>query len=270
MKGSKIILLIEKFNSLQLSKNIDFDKFNEYAITHHSTTIEGSTLTETETRLLLDEGITPKGKPLLHSLMVVDHYNALLFIIQSAKEKKAVTPDFIQQINALVMKQTGTVYQTVFGEIDSSKGAFRKGNVSAGNSYFVNFDKVEMLVKQLCDAINKRRKSAKSIEEKIDCCIDAHFDLVSIHPFYDGNGRTSRLLMNYLQLLFHLPMAIVFKEDKAQYFDALIQTRKEKDLKSFRDFIYSQYEKYLELEITKVHELNNNKKDQGNNYSFIF
>jgi hypothetical protein len=49
MEGSKIKSLIEKFNSLQLSKNIDFDKFNEYTITHHSTTIEGSTLTETET-----------------------------------------------------------------------------------------------------------------------------------------------------------------------------------------------------------------------------
>ena len=88
MDGSKIISLIEKFNSLQLSKNIDFDKFNEYSITHHSTTIEGSTLTETETRLLLDEGITPKGKPLVHSLMVVDHFNALLFVIQSAKKRK--------------------------------------------------------------------------------------------------------------------------------------------------------------------------------------
>ncbi len=57
MKDPNIISLIAKFNSLQLSKNIDFDKFNQYAITHHSTTIEGSTLTEIETRLLLDEGI---------------------------------------------------------------------------------------------------------------------------------------------------------------------------------------------------------------------
>ena len=113
MDESRIISLIEKFNSLQLSKNIDFDKFNEYAITHHSTTIEGSTLTETETRLLLDEGITPKGKPLVHSLMVVDHYKALLFIIQSAKEKKAITPKFIQQLNAQVMKQTGKPVQSI-------------------------------------------------------------------------------------------------------------------------------------------------------------
>ena len=87
MDETNIISLLEKFKSLQLSKNIDFDKFNQYAITHHSTTIEGSTLSEIETQLLLDEGITPKGKPLLHSLMVQDHYRALLFIIDLAKEK---------------------------------------------------------------------------------------------------------------------------------------------------------------------------------------
>lgn len=268
MDDSKIISLIEKFNSLQLSKNIDFDKFNEYAITHHSTTIEGSTLTETETRLLLDEGITPKGKPLIHSLMVVDHYNAISFFIKAAKEPKVITPEFIQEINAQVMKQTGTVYQTVFGELDSSKGVFRKGNVSAGNSYFVNYDKVPNLVKTLCEKIEKAEK--KTILEQLKLSFDAHFDLVSIHPFYDGNGRTSRLLMNYLQLLFHLPMAIVFKEDKAEYFDALIQTRKEKGLKKFRDFMNSQYEKYLNFEIAKAMDLNNNKKDKGSNYSFVF
>ena len=82
MENENIILLLEKFQSLNLSDNIDFDKFNQYAITHHSTTIEGSILTEIETRLLLDEGITPAGKPLLHSLMVQDHYKALLYVIE--------------------------------------------------------------------------------------------------------------------------------------------------------------------------------------------
>lgn len=145
MSDQPIIPLIDKFQSLNLSANIDFDKFNQYAITHHSTTIEGSTLTEIETRLLLDEGITPAGKPLLHSLMVLDHFHALQFIIERSTRKTAVTPGFIQQINAAVMKQTGSTYQTVFGELDASKGVFRKGNVSAGNTYFVSYDKVENL-----------------------------------------------------------------------------------------------------------------------------
>jgi Fic family protein len=216
-----IISSINKFQSLNLSAIIDFDKFNDYAITHNSTTIEGSTLTEIETRLLLDEGITPAGKPLLHSLMVQDHYNALLLITKKAKEKTTITPEFIQQINAAVMKQTGSIYQTVFGELDAGKGVFRKGNVSAGSTYFVGYEKVQPLVKALCEAVTKKISAANTIVEKLNICFDVHFDLVTIHPFYDGNGRSSRLLMNYLQLYFNLPRSIVFKEDKADYFEAL-------------------------------------------------
>ena len=76
--------------------------------------------------------------------------------------------------------------------------------------------------------------------------------------------------MNYLQLVFKLPMSIVFKEDKAAYFDSLVQARKQENLKKFRHFMYSQYEKYLAMEIAKAEELNNNPKDKGSNYSFIF
>lgn len=269
MDKQHIISLIEKFQSLNLSAIIDFDKFNHYAITHHSTTIEGSTLTENETRLLLDEGITPAGKPLLHSLMVQDHYNALLFIIQKAKEKVSVTPDFIKTINAAVLKQTGSIYQTVFGELDASKGLFRKGNVSAGNSYFVGYQKVEELVSKLCDGIAIKPAAAITITEQLNICFDAHFDLVTIHPFYDGNGRTARLLMNYLQLYFNLPVSIVFKEDKATYFEALQQTRKEEDIHLFRKFMYAQYAKYLQQEIEKFEQIDKSVT-KGKGYSFVF
>jgi len=266
---TNIISLLENFKSLNLSQNIDFDKFNHYTITHNSSTIEGSTLTEIETRLLLDEGSTPKGKPLLHSLMVQDHYSALLFIIDSATAKKNISPEFIQQINAMVMKQTGNIYNTVFGELDSSKGVFRKGNVSAGNTYFVNYDKVEGLVKKLAATINEKLHE-KNIILQLNIAFDAHFDLVTIHPFYDGNGRTSRLLMNYLQLYFELPMGIVFKEDKAEYFESLQKTRQHEDISIFRKFMYNQYAKYLQLEIEKFEKINSPEKKKGNGYSLIF
>ncbi|MGG9961632.1 Fic family protein [Ferruginibacter sp. SUN106] len=269
MNEQTIISLIEKFQSLNLSAIIDFDKFNGYAITHHSTTIEGSTLTEIETRLLLDEGITPAGKPLLHSLMVQDHYNALLLVTQKAKEKIAVTPQFIQQINATVMKQTGSIYQTVFGELNATKGVFRKGNVSAGSTYFVGYEKVEPLVKKLCTGINEKISTSNSVIEKLNVCFDAHFDLVTIHPFYDGNGRTSRLLMNYLQLFFDLPLSIVFKEDKAAYFEALQQTRKEENITLFQNFMYTQYARYLQQEIDKF-EQSQKSGTKGKGFSFVF
>ena len=88
MNEQDIILIVDKFQSLDLSTIIDFDKYNFYGITYHSTAIEGSTLSEIETSLLLDEGITPARKPLLHSLMVQDHYNALLFIIKKPHKKQ--------------------------------------------------------------------------------------------------------------------------------------------------------------------------------------
>ena len=269
MNAQTKLSLNDKFQTLNLSAIIDFDKFRDYAITHHSTTIEGSTLTETETRLLLDEGITPAGKPLLHSLMVQDHYNALLFITQKSKERIRVTPEFIQQINAAVMKQTGSIYQTVFGELDASKGVFRKGNVSAGSTYFVGYEKVEPLVNKLCDGINEKIIASSSITEKLNICFDTHFDLVTIHPFYDGNGRTARLLMNFLQLHFNLPLSIVFKEAKAAYFEALQQTRKEEDISIFRTFMFEQYAKYLQQEIEKFEQLDK-AGEKGKGYSFVF
>ena len=82
-----ILPILEEFQSLHLDEVIDFNKFNQYAIVHHSSVIEGSTLTENETRLLLDEGLTPKGKPLAHSLMVKDHFDALQFTLEAAKKR---------------------------------------------------------------------------------------------------------------------------------------------------------------------------------------
>lgn len=264
----QVIELLKEYQALNLSQNIDYDKFSRYSITHHSTSVEGSTLTEIETNLLLDEGLTPKGKPIEHSLMTIDHENALLFIIDKAKQKIKIDIALIQQINEKVMSKTGSVYNTIFGEIDASKGMFRKGNVVAGNRYFPNYDKVETLTKKLVDTISSKIDAISDISEHLQLSFDAHFDLVSIHPFYDGNGRTSRLLMNYIQLYYNLPMSIVFKEDKADYIQAIEDARKSEDLKPFRDFMTNQYIKFLNQEIQNYKTIN--KKSNGNGFSMIF
>lgn len=90
-------------------ESIDYEKFNLYLLTHHSASIEGSTLTEIETQLLLDEGITPKGKPLEHSLMVKDHFEALKLVLSQAKIRKAITPAFIKEIASMVNKSIHTI-----------------------------------------------------------------------------------------------------------------------------------------------------------------
>ena len=263
-----IVELIQKFRSLKIDEVIDYDKFNLISIVHHSTAIEGSTLTEIETQVLLNEGLTPKGKPIHDSLMVTDHFKALQFTLKEAYSKRPVTPTFIQEINALVIHSTGAVYNTVFGTIDARTGAFRKGNVSAGSAYFPNYDKVESLTTAMAKKVNELMKSANDINEQLNLSFDAHFNLVSIHPFYDGNGRTSRLLMNYIQRYFNLPLAIVFSESKAEYIQALIDARAKDDIEVFRSFMRQEYARYLQSEIQRFEEMTKPKKGKGFNLMF--
>jgi Fic family protein len=244
-----ILDLIKSYQALPLSDVIDYNKFNHYAITHHSTAIEGSTLNEMETRLLLEEHITPKGKQLTESMMTLDHYQALLFILNEATHKTAVTEFFLKAINAHVLKNTGAVYNTALGTINSSVGEYRLSNVRAGHRYFANYAKVQDLTAQLCKNIHEQMMTVLPIESRLFLAFDAHFDLVRIHPWYYGNGRTSRLLMNFIQACFDLPLSIVYKEDKADYFNALEASRDLESKNPFRDFMMRQYRIFLQKEI---------------------
>ena len=141
--------------------------------------------------------------------------------------------------------------------------------MSAGNAYFPSYDKVESLTVQLVSSINDKAKAAGTDKDKIELSFAAHFNLVSIHPFYDGNGRTSRLLMNFLQKKFDLPLAIVFKEDKDEYFTALQEARNLNQISPFYTFMYGQYYKFLHLEIEAYKRISQNKgKTKGLNFLF--
>jgi Fic family protein len=258
-----VIKHLAKYQKLGIADVIDHERFNLIAIDHHSTRIEGSTLTEIEAQVLINEGRTPNGKPLTESLMVTDHHAALAFTLENARAKKALTVNLLQSINALVIGNTGKIYNTMLGTVDSTTGAFRKGDVTAGASYFPNFDEVEKLTKDLVKQLNDNLQKDLSAVEQLNLSFDAQFNLVSIHPFYDGNGRTSRLLMNYIQAYYDLPLAIVYSENKAAYIQALIDTREKQDIEIFRNCMSIEYTALLELEIKKFEEMKNPKNGKG-------
>jgi Fic family protein len=250
-----ILNLLENYKALDLESAVDFIKFKQYLVSHHSTSIEGSTLTYIETTVLLSEGLTPKGKPLVHTLMQKDHYEALVFALQKAKNTP-YTPDFIQKINAKVMHSTGKIYQTVLGEVNETKGEYRKGTVYAGQTTFVNYTKIEGMVKQLCEKITNALTANLSTIEKLVFSFQIHYELVMIHPFYDGNGRTSRLLMNVIQQYWDLPLAIVFVEDKVDYITALVAAQETETTQPFIDFMFAQYQKHLTQLISNYEKAN--------------
>ncbi|MCD7932727.1 MAG: Fic family protein [Tannerellaceae bacterium] len=259
--------LLNKFNELHIADAVGYERMNEIFISHHSTAIEGSSLTEEESRLLIEDGITAKGKPLYDHNMVKDHFDTLGFVVEKAKEKQKLTPSFIQQIPAHVMHSTGSVINAAAGNYDSSKGDWRKSAVHVGARYFTNYQKVEREVTNLCEEINKRLDTVVTPREIYQLAFDAHYYLVSIHPFADGNGRVSRLLMNYILAYHNMPLATIFTEDKLEYYKALEESRagEETNLAPIRDFLFSQQEKYFRHEIEKYE-----KSENQNDIKFTF
>ena len=261
--------LTEQYRKLNLDQVLDYRKFNLYSIVHHSTQIEGSTLTESEIQVFLEEDMTAKGKTFEEHQMVKDHWDALLFAMDLAGQKKSVSEAFISDLSAKVMKNTGKSYNTALGTFDSSKGEYRRVNVFAGKSSFVNFEKVPALMKEFCSQIAERMNVVSDIEDVLKLAFDAHYNMVTIHPFADGNGRVSRLVMNYIEHFFQQPLSIVYKEDKASYYDALVMTREKSDIGVFRKFMMEQHKKMLLLEIAKAPGSEARKKN-SDGLSFLF
>lgn len=100
----------------------------------------------------------------------------------------------------------------------------------------MSYNKVPGKLSELCDRINAARQnsSAMSLQEQYEMTFDAHYELVTIHPWADGNGRTARLLMNQLQMEMGLIPAKILKEDKEEYIKVLVETREKEDPSIFR------------------------------------
>lgn len=246
--------LLGTFKKSGVQEAVNFELMNEILISHHSTAIEGSSLTHEETLLLLTDGITAKGKPLQDHDMVRDHQQALVETVRLARQKTKVDIQLIQKISALVMRTTGSVISAAAGNYDSSKGDFRKSMVHVGTRYFSNYEKVPREVEKLCSWIDAKLKDITSEEDIYNLAFDAHFYLVTIHPFADGNGRVSRLLMNYILAYHSQPLAVLFVEDKLDYYQALEDARQSDPpaIEVFRNFMYKQQIKYLTQELKKV------------------
>ena len=252
-REQKILSLLAQFKELGIDKQIDYDKFYLYSLITHSTAIEGSTVTEIENQLLFDEGISAKGRSMTEQLMNLDLKAAYEQSIAFAKSHSDISVDMLKKLSSVVLKNTGTIYQTALGEFSSANGDLRLLNVTAGTGgrSYMNYSKVPTKLAELCESINQRRK-ALSKTNVIECyklSFDAHFHLVTIHPWADGNGRMSRLLMNQLQFEFEIIPTNINKDHKADNIEALIATRENDDIEPFHNFMFDEHIRNLEQTI---------------------
>jgi len=230
----------------------DLEKLTRYAITYHSTAIEGSTLTKEQVYNLLDLDIPAKNKPFSEQQMVIDHQKALVFTLNKAKTHSPVSEALIKEIGALVMKNTGTIYSTALGTFDSTKGDYRLLNVFAGARRFPDSNKVPALMETLVREITEKPEKTQTFNQKCELAFEMHYRFVSIHPFADGNGRTSRLLMNYILTVYDLPVFYVLKSSRISYIQALERARETDNPAVFYSFMYRQYQKFIEKELKSI------------------
>ena len=252
---SELNRLFNEYKNLNLQNVVDYEKISVISIVWHSTKIEGCSLTETDTKVLIEKDITAAGKRLIDHLMIKDHFTAFQFIKEQAKQKRKLSLEFIQEIGGLVMKNTGGPINTISGNFDTSKGDLRLTQVYVDKKYFPDFKKVPNLLEQLCKSVNDKIDEVKDLGI-LKLSADLHYNFVNIHPFGDGNGRSARLLMNYIQLYHNEPLIKIFTEDRAEYIDALNETEEKENLDIFREFIGKQASKFLKIEIEKYKNLN--------------
>lgn len=245
--------LVTKYRKLGIDNQIDYDKFYLYSLITHSTAIEGSTITELENQIMFDHGVSLKGKSIEEQSMNLDLKVAYEKAIELAKQHEPITVDMLISLSALVMKNTGKEYNTALGNFSSARGELRLLNVTAGvgGRSYMNYSKVPAKLAELCEQLNSERakSSTMSVDELYQLTFDAHYNLVTIHPWADGNGRMARLVMNMLQFEFGLIPTKILKEDQEEYIKALVATREYDNLNIFRGFMTSMMEQNLQNEI---------------------
>lgn len=249
-----LISLLEEYKALGIARQIDYNKFYLYSIVTHSTAIEGSTVTEIENQLLFDEGITAKGRSLQEQMMNLDLKAAYERSMEMAHAHVDFSVGMLKDLSALVMKNTGGIYHTMGGSFDSSKGDLRLVGVTAGvgGSSYMNYKKVPLKLEEFCRNLNAQRKlllDTDDIVAQYKTSFMAHFQLVTIHPWVDGNGRMSRLVMNHLQYEFGIIPSKVLKENKAEYIQSLIDAREAESLDPFYIFMFDEHIRNLRKEI---------------------
>ena len=250
---NKLEQLVTRYRDLGIDSQIDYDKFYLYSLITHSTAIEGSTITELENQIMFDHGVSLKGKSIEEQSMNLDLKVAYEKAIEQAKQHKPITIDLLISLSALVMRNTGKEYNTALGNFSSARGELRLLNVTAGvgGRSYMNYSKVPAKLAELCERLNSERakSSTMSVDELYQLTFDAHYNLVTIHPWADGNGRMARLVMNMLQFEFGLIPTKILKEDKEEYIKALVSTREDDNLGIFRGFMTSMMEQNLQNEI---------------------
>jgi len=210
--------------------------------THNSTAIEGNTLSLAETKLILEDGISPNGKNMREVFEVFNHGKAFTYASRCIAEGKALDKNIVKDIHTILMENI------------MQGGIYRNVNVYISGARHTppHPDEAYHQLEYFFADMNANSQKMHPIEY----AAWTHAEFVKIHPFVDGNGRTSRLLMNYqLASAGYLPVSIPV-ERRLEYFEMLEAYACECNLSPFAALIGELAEARLDLYITAIEQIN--------------
>ncbi len=202
------------------------DDYFRIGLTYSSNALEGNTLTISETKILLEDGITVGGRPLKDCYEAVGHGAAYNFMLELARQQNMnITEDIIKKLHRLF-------YQKVDAD---QAGHYRSIQVYISGTEYVPPapEEVPVLMNHLTDQLH----SSQTVLHPIELAAMAHKRLVDIHPFIDGNGRTARLLMNLILVNAGYGVALIPPIWRNDYINALSASRQQYNMGAFSKLI---------------------------------
>lgn len=208
--------LIDQRRPLNAGEAARLHEYLDVEWTYHTNSIEGSTLTRQETWVVLKHGLTVGGKTLVEHLEATNHKHAIDYVAELATRASPPTETDILALHRLVLH----------GIDDENAGRYRQRQVFIAASEYIppSPAAVPGRMAELCLWLEKTQPEEPDDSahlHPVERAAHAHFWLVDIHPFVDGNGRVARLLMNLLLTQSGYPIAIIRTEDRQAYYAAL-------------------------------------------------
>ena len=220
--------LKDKIDSFRpLSENIlkQIKAYFKISFTYTSNAIEGNTLSLSETKIIIEDGITIGGKPVKDHLEVIGQANAYDLLFDIAQNEKDITEQTILKLHHML-----------YNNIDEAKsGKYRECNVLiTGSEYELpKHDKLSELMQEFCAEIPVKKENLHPVEFSAWL----HERLVSIHPFIDGNGRTARLIMNLALLQAGYNIITIPPVVRNDYIFGLQEAQLKNNIQPFTNFI---------------------------------
>lgn len=220
-----------------------YEEYSEILFSTHSCAIEGNSFTIDDTRALKEQGLgmVPHGRKLLECMEMADHLRAYEYVMRNLQHP--LDEAFLKHINFLLTEHTISYHSP-----DAVAGEYTTVDMAAGDTVFGDYEKLIARVPTLLEATER---ACQSDTHPMIVASRFHGYYEYLYPFRDGNGRTGRLLSNYILMRKGHPQFVIYLEERQQYITALKQIRTEGTDEHLKHFFFEAATRHMDEELSQ-------------------